>query len=162
MQGTSKPDWRSGCEGHPLLGNILESSTAYSCAASNGTTDPSYTCSLIIDLKTRHATVLQTRAGKRLLPRVAALRQCWRQSKGLPIACSINGDNKKPEAKHVTAPSWAHPKQGCRYGPREPKGERNSCQTLNPENPPEINENLAAGYVEGSSRNKLRPRITID
>lgn len=59
----------------------------HSCSK-QGTTCLSYRCSLPISLKTHHATVLQLRAGKSLVPKVAGAL-CWQQSGGFTAACAV-------------------------------------------------------------------------
>lgn len=73
-----------------------------------GTTCLSYRRSLSIGLKTHHATVLQLRAGKCLLPKAAsALWQCWQQSGGFTAACTVT------EATQSPGPRTSLPLLGC-------------------------------------------------
>lgn len=111
--GISKPDCSMGCNEQHLLISVLERSIEYSCAARNGMTYPH---SLTVGLKTHHATVLQPRAGKCPLPRVA---QC------LEAALATMGElHPWPELSQRPRKAWgqAHhrfslgtskQKQGC-------------------------------------------------
>lgn len=162
-----KPRLEYGLWGATLLVNIAEGSTEHTRAASRAR--PAFPTGALCPSVSKHTMPLfySWEQANPWCPRLPA--PCAGSKLGVSLLLVLSQRPPKAwgqawERGHclslgasqavLTGTDWVSPWESKRQG--------NSCQTCSPENFPEINGNLAAGYVQGSSRTVPWPRLTFE